>query len=89
MDRCNQPPKRGAVVAAAFGLLVRQLRQSWCTQEKLAELAGIDRTYVQLLERGLRQPTVGVFLCLATALRVEPAQLIDLTIAEIRRRASH
>jgi transcriptional regulator with XRE-family HTH domain len=38
------------------------------SQENLAVDAGIDRTYVSRLERGLENPTIGVLEQLATAL---------------------
>ena len=41
------------------------------SQEALAVDAGIDRTYVSRLERGLENPTVAVLEQLARALRVE------------------
>jgi transcriptional regulator with XRE-family HTH domain len=40
------------------------------SQEKLAVDAGIDRTYVGRLERGLENPTVGVLDRLADALAI-------------------
>jgi transcriptional regulator with XRE-family HTH domain len=40
------------------------------SQENLAVDAGIDRTYVSRLERGLENPTVGVLEQLAEALDV-------------------
>jgi transcriptional regulator with XRE-family HTH domain len=41
------------------------------SQEALAVDAGIDRTYVSRLERGLENPTVGVLECVALALGAE------------------
>lgn len=38
------------------------------SQESLAEAAGIDRTYVSLVERGLRKPTLDVAERLSNAL---------------------
>ncbi len=46
------------------------------TQEKLAELAGLDRTYISLLERGLRQPTITTLFNLSKALGVSPSSII-------------
>jgi transcriptional regulator with XRE-family HTH domain len=44
------------------------------SQEALAVDAGIDRTYVSRMERGLENPTVAVLELLAKALRVEIAE---------------
>ena len=44
------------------------------SQEALAVDAGIDRTYVSRLERGLENPTVAVLEQISQALRVEIAE---------------
>jgi transcriptional regulator with XRE-family HTH domain len=45
------------------------------SQEALAVDAGIDRTYVSRLERGLENPTVAVLEQISGALRVEITEL--------------
>ena len=51
---------------------IRKLRVGrGLSQESLAVDAGIDRTYVSRLERGLENPTVGVLERIATALQSE------------------
>jgi transcriptional regulator with XRE-family HTH domain len=56
----------------ARGLVARNLRRlrvrQGTSQENLAVDAGIDRTYVSRLERGLENPTVAVLERLAQAL---------------------
>ena len=56
----------------ALALVARNLRRlrvlRGISQENLAVDAGIDRTYVSRLERGLENPTVAVLDRLATAL---------------------
>jgi transcriptional regulator with XRE-family HTH domain len=54
------------------------------SQEELAELGELDRTYPSLLERGLRTPTLTVLIELARALRMEPAQLVSDTAERLR-----
>jgi transcriptional regulator with XRE-family HTH domain len=67
-------------VAAAFGLVLRECRQkAGISQETLADSADIDRTYVSLLERGLRQPTLETLFSLAQALSVSPATMVSRT----------
>lgn len=64
----------------AFGKVLRQARkQSGLTQEQLALTAEIDRTFVSLIERGERQPTIRVLFRLAAAMHVSAAQLIQMT----------
>jgi transcriptional regulator with XRE-family HTH domain len=65
-------------VAEAFGQVLRDCREkAGFTQEGLAGLAEIDRTYVSLLERGLRQPTLETLFGLARALGVAPATMVS------------
>lgn len=64
----------------AFGKVLRTVRKNaGLTQEQLALTADIDRTFVSLMERGERQPTIRVLFKLATALHVPAAQLIQMT----------
>lgn len=46
------------------------------SQEALADLAGLHRTYVGGIERGERNPTLANVERIAKALRVTPAQLV-------------
>jgi transcriptional regulator with XRE-family HTH domain len=46
------------------------------SQEELADLAGIDRTYVSGVERGRRNICLLNIYRLAQALEVEPAELL-------------
>lgn len=64
----------------AFGKVLRVVRKEvGLTQEQLAHAAGVDRTFVSMIERGERQPTVRVVFQLAGALDVLPVRLIELT----------
>jgi len=74
-------------VAKAFGTVLRAARETaGISQELLAERADCDRTYPSLLERGLRQPTIGKVIDIAGALRVEAASLVNMTIVRLRER---
>lgn len=58
----------------AFGEALRHFRKTHhLSQEKLAEIADIDRTYISLLELGSRSPTLDtvVPLCRAMTLRLD------------------
>lgn len=62
----------------AFGEAVRRRRQGLkLTQEDLAELSGLHRTYVGGIERGERNVSLLNLLVLARALRVSPGDLLD------------
>jgi len=64
-------------ITRALGRELRRERiQRGLTQETLADRAGLHRTYVSLIERGLRMPTVEILFRLAKALGTEPARLV-------------
>jgi XRE family transcriptional regulator, regulator of sulfur utilization len=68
-------------VGLAFGTALRTaLLQCGITQEQLAEASGLDHTFVSLLERGRRTPTIAVAFRLSKALGLSPARLIDDTV---------
>ena len=68
-------------VAVAFGAVLKTARAgAGLTQEKLAELADMDRTYPSLLERGRREPGLGVVIRLGEALQVDPVLLVRMTL---------
>ena len=60
------------------GLNVQRIRKErgW-SQEELAFRAGLHRTYVSGVERGIRNPTVLVLGQLAEALEVTPSTLLS------------
>ena len=54
-----------------IGARIRELRLAkGLSQEKLADLAGCDRTYVGMLERKLSNPSLRVLVGIAEALEV-------------------
>jgi len=56
---------------------IRELRvRRGLTQEALAHGCGIHRTYVSLLERGAKSPTVEVISRIARALNTTPSKLL-------------
>ncbi len=64
-------------LAATFGQVLRQVREdSGISQEHLASECGLDRTYISLIERGQRNPTLKTVFVLSEALEVAPSTLI-------------
>lgn len=60
-----------------FGEVLRELREKrGLTQDELGTDANLDRTYISLLERGLRQPTLKTIFALAKALNVAPSSIV-------------
>ena len=61
-----------------FGSNLRKLREEQgLSQEAFAEEAGLHRTYVSDIERGVRNPTIVVVDKIARALGVKPGHLLD------------
>jgi transcriptional regulator with XRE-family HTH domain len=60
-----------------FGTVLRDFRaRAGLSQEQLADLAGLHRTYVSQLERGLKAPSLVSLQRLAKALRTRPYLLV-------------
>src|ERR1700751_1018329 len=71
-------------VAVAFGRTLRDARiKVGVSQEQLAELANIDRTYPSLLESGLRTPTLTAYLDISRALNLKPESLLQETLLQL------
>jgi len=67
-------------VGKIFGDVLRQFRtERGISQEELAHRAGIDRTFVSRLERGIRQPTITTLIGLANALCMPASELAGET----------
>jgi transcriptional regulator with XRE-family HTH domain len=70
----NSGPKK------AFGDVLREFRQAkGLSQEQLAEIAGLDRSFVSLVERGIQSPNILILLKLAEVLGVRASMLIERT----------
>lgn len=86
------------LAAKAFGQAVRALRERLgVAQDQFALSANIDRSYYGKLERGERQPSLGLLLRAAKALGISAAVLVQETEnimrvtgdAKQRRQRSH
>lgn len=63
-----------------FGKVFREARKrARLTQEQVALIAGLDRSFVSLIERGKKQPTIGVVFKLAAAVKTTATELVRLT----------
>ena len=71
--------------AIAFGEVLKELRQgAELSQDALAEKAELERTFISFLERGERQPTLSTIIALASALRIEPDEVVRLTMKRLK-----
>jgi transcriptional regulator with XRE-family HTH domain len=68
-------PKRNGILTALGLNLRRQREAKELTQEKLAERAGLDPTYISGIERGLRNPGIKNVARLAKAQGLTTAEL--------------
>ena len=84
-------PMRSPRFAPIFGTVVRRRReQRALSQEKLAELAGVHRNYIGLIERAERVPSLEIAWRVATALGTHLSSLIEeAERAEQKKRSFH
>ena len=61
----------------AFGQALREIRKGKeISQEQLGLIAGFDRTYISLIERGINSPTIRTVVKLAGVLKVAPSKIV-------------
>jgi transcriptional regulator with XRE-family HTH domain len=76
----------GSPLSKRFGAAVRSRRlRKEMSQETLAELAQLHPTYVSMVERGVRNPTLDVADRIAKALETTLSKLIDEADRKPRR----
>lgn len=64
-------------IAQEIGKIIASHRnEKGLSQEALADLAQIHRTYVSQIERGLKYPTIYVLIQISKALEVPLSQLV-------------
>ena len=67
-----------------FGRRIRQLRKNDnLSQEQLAEITGLHRNYIGMVELGERNPSLLNINILAQAFQLSLSQLLDLTDIEL------
>ncbi len=65
-------------IEKSFGLVLQQLRKErGLSQEDLGYKSGYHRTYISLLERGQKSPSLQTIFQLAKALSVTPSEIIS------------
>lgn len=68
-----------------FGKVLKDLRLgSGYSQEKLALDCELDRTYISMLERGKRQPTLRTIFTLCEKLNCSPSEMMKLVEVEVK-----
>jgi transcriptional regulator with XRE-family HTH domain len=71
-------------VEEAFGQILRSIRnERGLSQEQLSFKSGHHRTYISLLERGKKSPSLDTIFRIAQALAVRPSDLMRSVEAEL------
>lgn len=66
-------------IAKLFGRILQEIRvEKGLSQEELAQMSSLDRTYISLLERGLRQPTLNSLFKISKNLGISPSEFVKL-----------
>lgn len=66
-------------IELAFSIILKKIRhEKQVSQEQLALESGLDRTYISLLERGLRQPTLKTIFLISKAFDTDPSDLVRM-----------
>lgn len=71
-------------IEVIFGKVLRNIREEKkLSQEQLAHLSELDRTYISLLERGKRRPTINTLFDLCKPLGLKPSEFLEEIEKEI------
>ncbi|MCD6564383.1 MAG: helix-turn-helix transcriptional regulator [Bacteroidales bacterium] len=64
-------------IKQAFGIVLRDTRiKAGISQEKLAFDCNLDRTFISMLERGKRRPTLDTIFKISKSLDTTPSKII-------------
>lgn len=75
--------------ALVVGKVIQQFREKKGMSQELASgLAGIGRTHLSAIERGVRKPTLETFYRIAEALCVRPSVLLQAVETEMEQQNS-
>ena len=87
MQGKTDPP---SPVVTQFGSRLRAVREATgISQERLAHICGLDRTYIGVIERGKKNPSLVTIVRIATGLQVDPAELVRGLGSDEEPPASH
>jgi len=74
-------------IGQIFGKVLQRRRlEKNISQEDLALQAGVDRTFISRLERGIRQPTITTLIGIGQALGISAATLLQEAEQEYLRK---
>jgi transcriptional regulator with XRE-family HTH domain len=72
-------------IEEAFGKVLKELRKAnQISQERLAEVSNLDRSFISMLECGYKQPSLITIFQLAKALNLSASKILSLVEAKIK-----
>lgn len=72
-------------LSTVFGDVLKELRNNaGISQESLAYECDLDRSFISMLERGLRMPTIETIFKLAPPLKKAPFEIISLVEQKLK-----
>lgn len=72
-------------IEEAFGQVIKSLRKKLnISQEKLAEISSLDRSFISLLENGKKQPSLITIFQLAKSFNTTPSKVLSAVEKKIR-----
>ncbi len=73
-------------IEEAFGEVIRELRKAnQISQEKLADVSNLDRSFISLLECGHKQPSLITIFQLAKAFNLTASKVMSLVEEKISK----
>jgi transcriptional regulator with XRE-family HTH domain len=73
-------------IEEAFGEAIRDLRQAkHISQETLAEVSNLDRSFISMLECGHKQPSLVTIFQLAKAFNISASNILSLVEEKIKK----
>ncbi|GAB1773223.1 helix-turn-helix domain-containing protein [Priestia megaterium] len=64
-------------IEQAFGIVIKKYRlEHSMSQEKLAFESELDRTFISLLERGKRRPTLNTLFSISKVFKINPYKIV-------------
>jgi transcriptional regulator with XRE-family HTH domain len=73
-------------IEEAFGEVIRELRKAQqISQEKLAEVSNLDRSFISLLECGHKQPSLITIFQFAKAFDLSASKILSLVEKKLKK----
>lgn len=74
--------------AIIVGKVIQEFREKkGCSQEVLSSFAGIGRTHLSMIERGMRKPTLDTLFKISHALKVDPSEIVKAIEIQIKKQS--